>query len=63
MPRIVGTLLIQNTQVLPEGDDLATGANTGIVIPVGIDGGKVKGIAEANIEQFQDYSIDGGLVS
>lgn len=62
MPRIVGTLLIQNTQVLPQGEDLSTGANTGIVIPIGIDGGFVKGIAEANIEQFQDYSIDGGSV-
>jgi hypothetical protein len=63
MPRIVGTLLIQNTQVLAQGNELASGANTGIVIPTGIDGGQVRGIAEANIEQFQDYSIDGGTVS
>ncbi len=63
MPRIVGTLLIQNTEILAQGSDLSSQSSSGLVIPTSIDGGSVTvGIIAASIDRNPNFSFDAGGV-
>ena len=63
MPRIVGTLLIQNTEILAQGSDLSSGASSGFVIRTSIDCGSAEtGIITASIDNDKNFSFDAGGV-
>lgn len=64
MPRIVGTLLIQNTEIIPQGGALSSGVGSGLVIPTSIDGGSVTiGVIAATIDTDSNISFDAGGVN
>jgi len=64
MPQVVGTLLIQNTQILPQGGTLSSSATSSIFVPTSIDGGGVTvGVLAASIDKDTTFSFDGGLVT
>ena len=63
MPKIVGTLLIQDTEIFTQGSDFSSGVSSGISIPTSLDGGGViTGIVQASIDRNPTFSFDGGVV-
>ena len=64
MPRIVGTLLIQDTEIIAQGGDFSGETSSGITIPTSLDGGGVlSGVIEASIDRSTTFSFDGGGVN
>ena len=64
MPRIVGTLLIQDTEIIAQGSDFSGSTSSGITIPTSLDGGGVfSGVIEASIDRSTTFSFDGGGVN
>lgn len=64
MPKIVGTLLIQDTEIFTQGSDFSSGVSSGISIPTSLDGGGVTpGVKQASIDRSTTFSFDGGVVS
>ena len=64
MPRVVGTLLIQDTEIIAEGSDFSGETSSGITIPTSLDGGGVSlGVVEATIDGITAFSFDGGGVN
>lgn len=64
MPKIVGTLLIQNTEILAQGSEASSDAGSTITIPTSLDGGGAGiGITGASIDRNQSFSFDGGGVN
>ena len=63
MPRIVGTLLIQDTEIIAQGSGFSGETSSGITIPTSLDGGGVtSGVIEASIDRSTTFSFDGGGV-
>lgn len=63
MPKIVGTLLIQDTEIIAQGSSFSAGAGSGITIPTSIDGGSVVvATIQASIDGDKTFSFDGGTV-
>ena len=63
MPKIVGTLLIQNTEIIAQGHNFSGEVGSGISIPTTLDGGGVSpGITQASIDRNPTFSFDGGGV-
>lgn len=64
MPKIVGTLLIQNTEIVAQGSNFSENASSRITIPTSVDGGAVAvGLVQASIDGDKTFSFDGGTVS
>ena len=63
MPRIVGTLLIQDTEIIAQGSGFSCETSSGITIPTSLDGGGViSGVIEASVDRSTTFSFDGGGV-
>jgi len=63
MPKIVGTLLIQDTEIFTQGSDFSSGVSSGISIPTSLDGGGAgAGVTKATIDRSTTFSFDGGVV-
>lgn len=63
MPKIVGKLRIQDTEIFTEGQSLSIGVGSGISIPTSLDGGNVVGITKASVDGDKTFSFDGGVVA
>lgn len=63
MPKIVGKLRIQDTEIFTQGQSFSTGVGSGISIPTAIDGGKVAGITQASVDGDGTFSFDGGVIA
>ena len=64
MPRIVGTLLIQDTEIIAQGGTFSGETGSGISIPTSVDGGGVtSGVIQASIDRNPTFSFDGGGVN
>ena len=64
MPKIVGTLLIQDTEIIAQGSGFSDETSSGITIPTSLDGGGVvSGVIKASVDRSTTFSFDGGGVN